>query len=98
MERSDCIKMKDFEVIKDLGCGSYGRVQLIKRKEDQKHYALKSVFLANAKQKEKDAALNEIRLLASISMPYVISYKSSFYLPENQTLCIIMEFADGGDL
>lgn len=31
-------------------------------------------------------------------MPYVISYKSSFYLPETQTLCIVMEYADGGDL
>jgi hypothetical protein len=31
-------------------------------------------------------------------MPYVISYKSSFYLHENQTLCIVMEHADGGDL
>lgn len=56
------------------------------------------MFLANAKQKEKDSALNEIRLLASISMPYVISYKSSFYIAETQTLCIIMEYADGGDL
>jgi NIMA (never in mitosis gene a)-related kinase 1/4/5 len=73
-------------------------VQLIKRKEDQRLYALKSMLLASAKQKEKDAALNEIRLLASISMPYVISYKTSFYVPDTQTLCIVMEYADGGDL
>jgi serine/threonine protein kinase len=44
--------------MKELGCGSYGRVQLVKRKEDQKLYALKSMFLASAKQKEKEAALN----------------------------------------
>jgi serine/threonine protein kinase len=31
-------------------------------------------------------------------MPYVISYKSSFFLPDTQALCIIMEYADGGDL
>jgi len=31
-------------------------------------------------------------------MPYVISYKCSFYVPEAQTLCIVMEYADGGDL
>jgi len=42
--------------MKELGCGSYGRVQLVKRKEDQKLYALKSMFLASAKQKEKEAA------------------------------------------
>lgn len=31
-------------------------------------------------------------------MPYVISYKTSFYVPDSQSLCIIMEYADGGDL
>ena len=59
---------------------------------------MKSMFLANAKQKEKEAALNEIRLLASIEMPYVISYKCSFYVAEAQSLCIVMQYADGGDL
>jgi NIMA (never in mitosis gene a)-related kinase len=98
MEQNNILKLKDFEIIKELGCGSYGRVQLVKRKEDKKYYALKSMFLANAKQKEKEAALNEIRLLASIDMPYVISYKSSFYVAENQTLCIVMEYANEGDL
>jgi len=31
-------------------------------------------------------------------MPYVISYKSSFYVQDIQSLCIVMEYADGGDL
>ena len=31
-------------------------------------------------------------------MPYVISYKTSFYVQEIQSLCIVMEYADGGDL
>ena len=45
------LSFRDFEVIKELGTGSYGRVQLVRRKADQKKYALKSMFLANAKQK-----------------------------------------------
>lgn len=59
---------------------------------------MKSMLLANAKQKEKEAYLNEIRLLASIEMPYVISYKCSFYVAQSQSLCIVMEYAEGGDL
>jgi serine/threonine protein kinase len=58
MDKSEQLNIKDFDVIKELGCGSYGRVQLVRKKSDQKYYALKSMFLANAKQKEKDAALN----------------------------------------
>lgn len=49
-------------------------------------------------EKEKDSALNEIRLLASINIPNVIRYKGSFYNSPNQSLCIVMEYADGGDL
>ena len=49
-------------------------------------------------QKEKESALNEVRLLASISISNVISYKGSFFNNENQSLCLVMEYADGGDL
>jgi NIMA (never in mitosis gene a)-related kinase len=49
-------------------------------------------------QKEKEAALNEVRLLASISIPYVIGYHGAFFDNTKQSLCIVMEFADGGDL
>ena len=45
------LSLKDFEIIRELGTGSYGRVQLVKRKSDHKFYALKSMFLASAKQK-----------------------------------------------
>lgn len=48
--------------------------------------------------KEKDNALNEIRLLASIDSPYIIKYKSAFFEEKNSMLCIVMEYADGGDL
>jgi serine/threonine protein kinase len=59
---------------------------------------MKSISFSKVAQKEKDAALNEIRLLASISIPNVIQYEGSFYNEDYQTLCIIMELADGGDL
>ena len=49
-------------------------------------------------QKERESALNEIRLLASISIPTVIKYEGSFSNSETNELCILMEYADGGDL
>ncbi len=51
---------------------------------------MKSVPMARLSQKEKDNALNEVRLLASIDIPNVISYKGSFFNPESQSLCVIM--------
>lgn len=43
-------------------------------------------------------ALNEIRILASISHPNIIGYKEAFFEESTHTLCIIMEYADGGDM
>ena len=48
--------------------------------------------------KEKQNALNEVRILASIQHPNIISYKESFFEDKTSTLCIVMEYADGGDL
>lgn len=48
--------------------------------------------------KEKENALNEIRILASINCEYIISYKEAFYNTPTSELCVVMEFADKGDL
>jgi NIMA (never in mitosis gene a)-related kinase len=48
--------------------------------------------------KEKENALNEVRILASIENPNIVAYKDAFFEEVSQSLCIIMEYADGGDL
>ena len=47
---------------------------------------------------EKENALNEVRILASIKDPYIIGYKEAFYDEDSSCLCIIMEYAGGGDI
>jgi NIMA (never in mitosis gene a)-related kinase len=49
-------------------------------------------------EKEKQNALNEIRILASIQHPNVIGYKDAFFDNLTGDLSIVMEYADGGDL
>lgn len=49
-------------------------------------------------EKEKQNALNEVRILASIEHENIISYKESFFEDSTASLCIVMEYADGGDL
>ena len=49
-------------------------------------------------EREKANALNEVRILASIQHPNIIGYKEAFFEDASSTLCIIMEYADGGDL
>lgn len=90
--------LKDFEIIKDIGKGSFATVSIVKRKVDDKIYAMKKVKISTMGTKEKENALNEVRLLASINNRFVIGYKEAFFDDETQTLNIIMEFADDEDL
>ena len=48
--------------------------------------------------KEKENALNEVRILASIRNPNVCAYKEAFFEESTNTLCIVMEYCDNGDL
>ena len=70
--------MRDFEILGKLGDGAYSTVYRVLRNEDGLTYALKRVKLASLSQKEKDNALNEIRILASIRHPNIIAYKEAF--------------------
>ena len=92
------MSLNNYEIIKLLGKGSFGRVSLVRKKIDKNIYALKQVNLINSPKNEIEAALNEIRLLASLNHQNIIGYKDSFYDNPSKTLNIVMEFADGGDL
>ena len=48
--------------------------------------------------KDRENALNEIRILASEHSEFVISYKEAFFDDTTLTLNIVMEFAAGGDI
>ena len=90
--------MENFNIIKKIGEGAYSTVYIVRRNEDDQLYALKKVKIQSLSLKEKQNALNEVRILASIKSPFVIGYKESFIDETDQTLCIVMEYADEGDL
>ena len=92
------MSLKDFEVIKELGKGAFATVALVKRLEDKKTYALKRVKITQMSPKERENALNEVRLLASVPHVNIIGYRESFFDEDSKTLNIIMEYADDGDL
>jgi NIMA (never in mitosis gene a)-related kinase len=90
--------MRDFEMMKDLGKGAFGSVHLVRRKADGNIYAMKRVKISQLNPKEQENALNEVRILASITHPNIIGYKEAFFEEDTKTLNIVMEYADDGDL
>lgn len=57
---------------------------------------MKKVKMNMLKPKERENALNEVRLLASISTDNIVAYKEAFI--EDSCLYVIMEFCDQGDI
>lgn len=85
-------------MLKTIGNGSFASVFKVQRKCDGVMYALKKVKLSDLSSREKENALNEVRILASINSPHVIRYKDAFYDDSSKCLCIVMEFAEQGDV
>ena len=88
----------DFQILNILGRGAFSTVYLVKRKKDNKQYALKSIKMERLTKIEQENNVNEIRILSSIYHPNIVAYKESFWNDNNKTLNIIMEYCDGGDL
>ena len=78
--------MKFFNLTFFLGEGAYSSVYKVKRRSDGEVYALKKVKLLNLSSKEKENALNEVRILASIRKPNVICYKECFLEDKSNSL------------
>ena len=98
MLSSNKTSLLDFEILKAIGKGSFSQVYLVKRKKDSKIYALKSVYLEMLEKKQQESSINEVRILASVQHPNVISYKEAFWDDNTNSLNIVMEYADDGDL
>ena len=51
----------------------------VRRVSDHSEFALKKVRMLKLNAKEKENALNEVKMLAAIRHPNVIAYKEAFF-------------------
>ena len=82
-------KIEDFILEEELGRGSYGIVNKVKRRADQKCYVLKRIELGRLKKDEQEAALQEAWLLSRLKHKNVVKYCEAFF-HDSETLCIVM--------
>jgi NIMA (never in mitosis gene a)-related kinase 1/4/5 len=71
--------MDGFIIHEKLGDGSYSTVYKCTRKSDNLPYAMKQVKIMGLSDREKEAAINEVRILASIESPFIAGYKEAFF-------------------
>jgi len=88
--------MDAYQRIKVLGRGSFGQAILVKERRGNQLRVVKEVDLSRIPQKARNDAQTEVTVLRSLRHPNIVAYYDGF--EEGCKLCIVMEFADGGDL
>ncbi|TMW66165.1 hypothetical protein Poli38472_003930 [Pythium oligandrum] len=87
--------MDKYTKLQKIGQGSFGSAYLATKKNDpSQKYVIKEIRMD---PRDQQTALREAKLLAALDHPNIIACKESFLLTP-QVLCIVTEFADGGDL
>ncbi|XP_022244766.1 RAC serine/threonine-protein kinase-like [Limulus polyphemus] len=91
------ITLDNFEFLKVLGKGTFGKVILCREKVSNLLYAIKVLKKEVIIQKDEVAhTLTENRVLRNTNHPFLISLKYSFQTADR--LCLVMEYVNGGEL
>lgn len=87
----------DFEILRTLGTGSFGRVHLVQSRHNQRFYAIKVLKKAQVvKMKQVEHTNDERRMLSDVKHPFLITLWGTFQDWKN--LYMVMDFVEGGEL
>jgi len=86
--------MDKYSKLKILGYGAFGKAWLVSCKESNTAYVIKEISICAMKERDKQQAMNEVKILATLRHKNIISYKEAFV--HDNVLCLTMEYADDG--
>nr|XP_028578374.1 rho-associated protein kinase 2 isoform X2 [Podarcis muralis] len=91
------MKAEDYDVVKVIGRGAFGEVQLVRHKVTQKAYAMKLLSKFEMLKRSDSAFFWEERdIMAFANSPWVVQLFSAFQ--DDRYLYMVMEYMPGGDL
>ena len=91
---------KNFETYKKvstLGVGSFGTAYLVECQSDRSYAVIKQIDIAQMSEEERRETLDEAKILEVLNHPNICRFREVYKTKKGQ-LCIVMDFADGGDL
>ncbi|XP_071999693.1 rho-associated protein kinase 2 isoform X3 [Engystomops pustulosus] len=91
------MKAEDYDVVKVIGRGAFGEVQLVRHKNTQKVYAMKLLSKFEMIKRSDSAFFWEERdIMAFANSPWVVQLNCAFQ--DEKYLYMVMEYMPGGDL
>ncbi|EGR34093.1 protein kinase domain protein [Ichthyophthirius multifiliis] len=89
--------VKDYDYYKILGTGSFGKVLLVKDKQNNKFYAMKIISKEKFQQMNlMKYAIQEKNSMAKMNHPFIVKFHHSFQ--SKSKLFIIQQYCGGGSL
>ncbi|RHY24967.1 hypothetical protein DYB32_008589 [Aphanomyces invadans] len=87
----------DFELLKVIGKGSYGKVTLVRKKDNSKLFAMKTLNKSNVKRRNQvEHTRTERRVLGFGKHPYIVHLHYAFQT--KQKLYFVIDYCPGGEL
>jgi len=91
------VSIDDFQILKGLSSGAYGKVCLAKKKSSGDYFALKMIDREKTIAKdEEDYIMSEVNILRNLDSEYIVKLYYSFQ--DDDYLYFVMEYMNGGDL
>lgn len=90
--------LDDFEVLQEIGNGSFGKVYKIMRKRDQKIMVWKVIHFGSMSSKERESLVTEVNIIKDLNHPFIIRYYDRVIDRNRKNIHIVMEYCASGDL
>ena len=85
----------DYEVVDQIGTGSFGRCCLVRRKRDGQKFVWKEVNYGQMRENEKESLVREVNLLRELKHPFIVRYVDRIVMKHDSTLFLGMLLSVG---
>lgn len=87
----------EYHILEKMATGSFGVVFKVRRVIDDQVFVMKRINISDMNLEERRTAAQEIRVMSRLSHPFIVAQRDAF-LFNDDSLCIVMDYYDGGDL
>lgn len=91
------VTIDDFNLLRVLGRGAFGKVMLVEKKDTKELFALRSLRKEDIIEKDQvEHAKTEKMILEHVNHPFIVNLIYAFQTTEK--IFLVMQFLRGGDL